>query len=225
MLSCGGICLRARHIPGRLNVIADKLSRHHQVIQTEWSLHPDVFAQICHRWHLPKLDLFVTRYNCKLPQFVSPVPDPKAWAVDALSLSWEDLDLYAFPPVPLLTNVLTKALSHHYKRMIIVAPGFSEHALVLGSGGDVLPNPGLSSQHPDLLAQPFNGSLHRDLQNLNLHAWLLEPKISGNKDSLTKWQRELKLLKDGLPDLSMKQSVPFLFNGARRIRWTSIHHL
>ena len=33
-----GIILRARHIPGRLNVIADKLSRHNQVIQTECSL-------------------------------------------------------------------------------------------------------------------------------------------------------------------------------------------
>ena len=182
------ICLRARHILGRLNVIADKLSRHHQVIQTEWSLHPDVFAQICLRWHLPKLDLFATRYNCKLPQFVSPVPDPKAWAVDALSLSWEDLDLYAFPPVPLLTNVLTKALSHHYRRMIIVAPGWpnmpwfwdlvemSSQILVC------LPN------RPDLLTQPFNGNLHRDLQNLNLHAWLLEPKTFGNRGSLTKWQ-------------------------------------
>ena len=30
-----GIVLRARHIPGRLNVIADNLSRHNQVIQTE----------------------------------------------------------------------------------------------------------------------------------------------------------------------------------------------
>ena len=31
------IALRARHIPGHLNVIADKLSRHNQVIQTECS--------------------------------------------------------------------------------------------------------------------------------------------------------------------------------------------
>ena len=30
-----GIVLRASHIPGRLNVVADKLSRHNQVIQTE----------------------------------------------------------------------------------------------------------------------------------------------------------------------------------------------
>ena len=33
----------ARHIPGHLNVIADKLSRHKQVIQTEWSLLQEVF--------------------------------------------------------------------------------------------------------------------------------------------------------------------------------------
>ena len=31
------VVLKARHIPGRLNVIADKLSRHCQIIQTEWS--------------------------------------------------------------------------------------------------------------------------------------------------------------------------------------------
>ena len=34
------VTLRARHIPGRRNVIADKLSRLGQTIQTEWSLHP-----------------------------------------------------------------------------------------------------------------------------------------------------------------------------------------
>ena len=40
----------SRHIPGRLNVIADKLSRLGQTIQTEWSLHPEVFQAICSRW-------------------------------------------------------------------------------------------------------------------------------------------------------------------------------
>ena len=94
------VTLRVRHIPGRLNVIADKLSRLGQTIQTEWSLHPAVFQAVCSRWHQPQVDLFATRFNNKLPQFVSPVPDPQAWVVDALSLSWEDLDPYAFPPAP-----------------------------------------------------------------------------------------------------------------------------
>ena len=43
------IVLRARHIPSHLNVIADKLSRHKQVIQTEWSLLPEVFDLLCRR--------------------------------------------------------------------------------------------------------------------------------------------------------------------------------
>ena len=96
-----GIVLRARHIPGCLNVIADKLSRHNEVIQTEWSLYQQVFNLLCSRWARPQLDLFATWFNHKLPRFVAPVPDQKAWAVDALSLPWKDLDVYAFPPISL----------------------------------------------------------------------------------------------------------------------------
>ena len=54
------IVLRARHIPGRLNVIADKLSRHSQVVQTEWSLSQQVFYLLCSKWGRPQVDLFAT---------------------------------------------------------------------------------------------------------------------------------------------------------------------
>ena len=128
------ITLRARHIPGRLNVIADKLSRLGQTIQTEWSLHPEVFQAVCSRWHQPQVDLFATRFNNKLPQFVSPVPDPQAWAVDALSLSWEDLDPYAFTGLPLQQDNSD-------------CPRVAKHALVLGSSGNVQSNPTMPTQH------------------------------------------------------------------------------
>ena len=104
------ITLKAWHIPGHLNVIADKLSRLGQTIQTEWSLLPEVFQQICNQWHRPQIDLFATRFNHKLPQFVSPVPDSLAVAVDALTLPWEDLDAYAFPPTAILGKVVEKLL-------------------------------------------------------------------------------------------------------------------
>ena len=39
-LESQGIIVRARHVPGCLNVIADHLSRPNQPIPTEWSLHP-----------------------------------------------------------------------------------------------------------------------------------------------------------------------------------------
>ena len=142
------VTLRARHIPGRLNVIADKLSRLGQTIQTEWSLHPAVFQAVCARWHQPKVDLFATRFNNKLPQFVSPVPDPQAWAVDALSLSWEDLDPYAFPPAAILGKVVEiEAPGLPLQQNNPDCPRVAQHALVLGPGSNVKPDPTLSAQH------------------------------------------------------------------------------
>ena len=71
-----------------------------------------------------QVDLFATRFNNKLPQFVSPVPDPQTWAVDALSLSWEDLDPYAFPPVAISGKVVEKLQDYPCNRIILIAPGW-----------------------------------------------------------------------------------------------------
>ena len=116
------VTLKARHIPGQLNVITDKLSRLGQTIQTEWSLHPEVFQAICSWWHQAQVALFATRFNNKLPKFVSPVPDPHAWAVDALSLSWENLDPYIFPPAAILGKVVEKLQDYPCNRIILIAP-------------------------------------------------------------------------------------------------------
>ena len=72
-----GIQIRAKHIPGNLNVLADSLSRKDRVIQTEWELNHRAFNQICHWWHQPMVDLFATKLNHKLPMYVSPVPDSR----------------------------------------------------------------------------------------------------------------------------------------------------
>ena len=115
------VTLKARHIPGRLNMVADKLSRLGQTIQTEWSLLPEVFEAICSRWHRPQIDLLATRFNNKLPLFVSPVCGPLA-LVDALSLPWEDLDAYAFPPVDILGKVVEKLQDYPCQRISLIAP-------------------------------------------------------------------------------------------------------
>ena len=153
-----GITLRARHIPGRLNVIADKLSRHNQVIQTEWSLSPQVFSQLCSRWPPPLVDLFATRFNHKLPWFVSQVPDQAAWAVDALSLSWEHLNAYAFPPVSLLPQVVSKIRDQGCHRMILIAPGWPNMPWFWDLVDLSVQIPFTLPLTRDLVTQPFNGA-------------------------------------------------------------------
>ena len=91
------ITLKARHIPGCLNVMADLLSGLNQVQSMEWSLHPQVFKQICQRWFTPHVDLFTTHLNHKLPLYVSPIPDPKAWDIDARNITGR----FSLPMLPL----------------------------------------------------------------------------------------------------------------------------
>ena len=97
------ITLKARHIPGRLNVMADPMSRSNQVQSTEWSLHPQVFKQICQNCFTPHVDLFATRLHHKVPLYVSPVPDQHAW-----DINWSGLTAYAYPQTALLHMVIQK---------------------------------------------------------------------------------------------------------------------
>ena len=118
------VTLKARHIPGCLNVMADLLSRLNQVQSTEWSLQPQVFKQICHKWFTPHVDLFATHLNHKLPLCISPVPDPKAWDIDALNINWTGLTAYAYPGTALLHRVIQK-IRQCYCLIIVIAPGWS----------------------------------------------------------------------------------------------------
>ena len=171
------------------------------------------------------MDLFATRFNNKLVQFVSPVPDPQAWAVDALSLVWEDLDPYAFPPAAIVGKVVEKLQNCPCRRIILIVPGWPNVPwfwdVVAMSSQIPLSLPYL----PNLLTQPFNQTPHRNLSNQNLHAWLLEPQHSRSRASLKQWQHELRLLGGDQPDQSIRQSAPFLQSGASVIRWTSGHPL
>ena len=52
-LEAQNIIVRARHIPGRLIVVADHLSHPNRPIPTEWSLHPEIVNRIFGFWGTP----------------------------------------------------------------------------------------------------------------------------------------------------------------------------
>ena len=56
---------------------------------------------------------------------------------------------------------------------------------------------------PNLLSQPFNQTPYRNLSNLNVHTWVLEPLLSRKKTSLRQWQHELRGLKERLNKIDL----------------------
>ena len=111
-----GITLIPKHISGELNILEDQGSQT-SPIPTEWSLDRRTFRWLLgqarrHGLPRPQVDLFATRHNAQLSDFVSPVPDDWAVEVNALSLDWDVWTLvYLFPPV----NILNRLLPHLWR--------------------------------------------------------------------------------------------------------------
>ena len=120
-LYCKGIGahLSAAFIPGKENNIADKKSREFNEA-TEWQLNPKIFKHITKTYFLPNVDLFASRLNHQLPRYVSWHPDPKAFAVDAFSISWTSEKFYIFPPFSIIGRVMKKIRMEGTQCMLIV---------------------------------------------------------------------------------------------------------
>ena len=95
------------HIPGKLNVIADKASRAFDDSK-EWKLDAAVYVQLTSQFGTPEVDMFASRLNYQMMPYVSWHPDPRAWAIDAFTLDWSNMFFYAFPPFSVIPQVLQK---------------------------------------------------------------------------------------------------------------------
>ena len=117
------ITLVPSHLQGTLNVLADKGSRRGS-IGTEWSLDPDSFHEICTWAGTPQVDLFTTRFNAQLSNFVSPCPDPSACYMDAFSRDWDVWDsIFLFPPFQVLQRVVSLLQVFKGKGFLIALTG------------------------------------------------------------------------------------------------------
>ena len=101
------IRLLPQFIPGSLNILADSLSRPHQLPHTEWSLHLQVFCSISQHWPV-QIDLFATSANRQCSVFFSPFRDPLAAGTDAFLQHWDGLQACASPPWSVIPRVIAK---------------------------------------------------------------------------------------------------------------------
>ena len=179
-------------VRGSSNVLADCLSRRSQVISTEWTLHQDVCNLLWKLWGYPTVDLFATRLNFRLPNFVSPFLDPLAIGTDAFLYNWDHQDLYAFPPFPLVRKVLNKLSSARNTNLILIAPFWPQKEWfpdLMRASVDI---PRRLPSRRDLLRQPHVRRFHQGLHALPLIAWRLSSDCSIIKaippGSRTSWQ-------------------------------------
>ena len=114
------IHLSAAHIAGVENVEADKLSRKFNE-DLEWTLNKSAFSKVNDIFGPLQVDMFASRLNKQLDKYVSRLPEPFAWQIDAFSLNWNFDLLYMFPPFSLVTRVLQKIVQDRAE-VVLVAP-------------------------------------------------------------------------------------------------------
>lgn len=113
------IMIFASYINTTDNFEADRLSRK-KFQDTEWELSDYAFEKVKCYFGVPKIDLFASRCNSKCDLFVTWKNEPDAWAIDAFTISWKDLDFYAFPPFSMILKMIQKIITDEARGIVIV---------------------------------------------------------------------------------------------------------
>ncbi len=163
--------LRAVHIPGELNRVADALSRQ-LTFPGEWRLHPETIRLIWSRFGEAQVDLFASRESSHCQLYFSLTEG--TLGTDALAHSWpRALCKYAFPPVSLLAQTLCKVREDE-EQVLLVAPFWPTRTwlpeLILLATAP----PWRIPLRKDLLSQGLGTIWHPRPDLWNLHVWLLD---------------------------------------------------
>ena len=170
------ILLAPQFLPGSNNVLADALSRPHQLPNTEWSLNMTVFLSLRRLWPV-QIDLFATSDNHRCSIYFSPFRDPKSAGTDAFLQSWDGLQAYAFPPVAVIPRVIAKLRASTGTELTLVAPHWAQRPWFSDLVQLSLAPPVILPSRPDLLRLPRSRHLYPDLRRLRLHAWRLSSDL------------------------------------------------
>ena len=176
------IRLAPQFIPGSNNVLADALSRPHQLPHSEWSLNMTVFRSLCRLWPV-QIDLFATSANHRCSIYFSPYRDPQSAGIDAFLQSWDGLQAYAFPPFAIILRVLAKLRESRGTELTLVAPHWAQRPWFPDLLQLSLAHPVILPDRLDLLLLPHSRLRYPGLHRLRLHAWRLSGGSPGVRDS------------------------------------------
>ena len=189
------IQLLPQFIPGKMNVLADSLSRKNQVIGSEWTLCAEAFRHLLRLWPAT-IDLFATSLNHRLPVYFSPMVDPQSVGIDAMLQSWDGLQAYAFPPFGLLSRVLAKVRQSKGLELKLIAPFWPQHPWFPDLLELLVEIPSFLPRWRDLLKQPHFHHFHQNFPVLQLTAWRISNDPRAIPDSLRRWLVSLASVND-----------------------------
>jgi hypothetical protein len=114
------IWISAAYLPDVLNTIAGTESRSNNN-NLEWMIDPQVLNNALTKLlFTPEIDLFASRVNGQFPIYASYTPDPNALAIDAFTLQWTNLKIYAFPPFSVISLVFNKICQDKAQGIVVI---------------------------------------------------------------------------------------------------------
>lgn len=191
-----GIELRAVFLPGISNCVADSLSRFRKVDQNqlsvhidgkEWSLDQTLIDAVFLALESPQVDLFATVLNKKLPIFCSLTYGKGEYCVDAMSINWERIYGYAFPPIPMIPRIIRKVRKDK-AIVLLIAPIWPRRSWYSDLLDLLCHPPILIPIKENMLFQ--KGVYHNNPQFLKLAAW----KLSGKDYLIKEFRKNLSTL-------------------------------
>ena len=168
------LIVSAQHLPGKLNIRADRESRI-LIDSSDWKLNSNLFQAILRTWGPLEIDLFASRLTFQLPRFASWKPDPLAIQTDAFTMNWQKIRGYAFPPFALIDRCLQQVMSQKVEQLILISPVWPIqpwYPLLLQLCIDL---PILLPPSADLL---MKGNQPHPLDNLQQAGWKLSANVS-----------------------------------------------
>lgn len=195
------IWLSAVHIAGTTNIEADKRSRKFWD-KHEWMLDKMQFQIIANKYPKLEIDLFASRLNAQLPNYVAWQPDPGCVAVDAFTIPWDTKIFYAFPPFSQIPRCVQKIIQDKATG-ILITPFWATQTWFSQLLQLLCDQPWILKQSPNLIQHPTKKEPHPLHKSLRL----LVCPVSGIITKQQDFQQQLPMFSCHPGELGQRNST------------------